>query len=485
MSSSVRIGWASRDITPRRAVMLRGQFNVRVATRVRDPLTLTALAVDCDGDAAILVSVDACGVEDRVLEASRCALAERIPGIDPRKLIAFSTHTHTGPYQGGDDCWHPEAEYLEALRARYPDYMTPTEYGELLTAALTDAACEAWERRRASKIGWGCSWAVLGENRRVRYFDDRAVMYGKTDTPDFSHIEGHVDHGVNLLFTYDPDGAPTGVVVNVACPSQASEGGQNYISADFWHDARQELRRRLGPGLFVLPQCSAAGDQSPHRQIQARAEERMLRLKYGAGGRDLADNSALRLDLARRIADAVSDAEPAVRKDLHESAVLRHMPLTLELEHWNVTDDEFRTLQRQIAEASAHLEAMGDADVLGANYTSLKAHIVWCRQAVDRYNNPPAHVPAAANVLRLGDIAFVSAPFEYYLDFGDRIKGRSPALQTFIIQLAGTASYLPTERAAAGCSYGAVPASCLVSPAGGQTLVEGAVASLTELFKED
>jgi hypothetical protein len=484
MSASIGIGWASRDITPQRTVMLRGQFNVRVATRVRDPLTLTALAIDGDGDAAILVSVDACGVEDCILDASRRALADRLPEFDPRKLIAFGTHTHTGPYQGGDDNWHEGDEILAALRARYPDYMTPAEYGTLLTGALVDAACEAWECRRAGKIGWGYSWAVLGENRRVRYFDERAVMYGKTNAPDFSHIEGHVDHGVNLLFTYDPDGALTGVAVNVACPSQASEGGQDYISADFWHDAREELRRRFGPGLYVLPQCSAAGDQSPHRLIQTRAEERMLRLKYGDGKPDWSDNSGLRLDLARRIADAVSDAEPAVRKELRETALLRHTPLTIDLQHWRVTEKEYRTLQQQIADASAHLEAMAGADILGSAYSSLKAHIVWCRQAVDRYHNPPDHVEAAANVLRLGEVAFVSVPFEFYLDFGDRIKGRSPALQTFIIQLAGSFSYLPTERAAAGCSYGAVPASCVVSPAGGQMLVDCAVASLTELFED-
>jgi hypothetical protein len=91
-------------------------------------------------------------------------------------------------------------------------------------------------------------------------------------------------------------------------------------------------------------------------------------------------------------------------------------------------------------------------------------------------------VAAEMNVLRVGDIAFVTAPFEYYLDYGDRIKGRSPALQTFVVQLTVGGSYLATERAARGLSYGAVPASCLVSPAGGQQLVDAAVALMAEMF---
>ena len=45
MANKVKFGWATRDITPDRPVALRGQFNLRIATRVNDPLTLTALAI--------------------------------------------------------------------------------------------------------------------------------------------------------------------------------------------------------------------------------------------------------------------------------------------------------------------------------------------------------------------------------------------------------------------------------------------------------
>jgi len=45
-------------------------------------------------------------------------------------------------------------------------------------------------------------------------------MYGRTNDPNFSHIEGYEDHYVDLLFTWDPDGKLTGIIVNLACPSQ-------------------------------------------------------------------------------------------------------------------------------------------------------------------------------------------------------------------------------------------------------------------------
>jgi hypothetical protein len=460
---------------------LRGQFNLRIATRVQDPLTLTALALESGGEYVILASMDLCTVEVEALANARAALAERLPGFDPRRLVVNATHTHTGPFSGNLAGLQRDAEYVDLIRSRYPDYMSPSEYGVLLTERLVDAACEAWELRTDGYVGWGYSHAVVGENRRVRYMDDRATMYGSTSAADFSHIEGHVDHSVNLLCTYDADQALTGVLMNVPCPSQVSESGQDFVSADYWHDAREELRRRNGTGLFVLPQCSAAGDQSPHRLIGTRAEARMLELKYGAGD-DGPLNSALRRDLARRLADALDDAEPAIRKDLRDEAVLKYEQRILELEHWDLSESEYTTLLEQIAEATRQLDELGDSDRLGGSYTSLRSRVAWCRRAADRYEHPLPSVPAEVTVLRLGDIAFVTAPFEYYLDHGDRIKGRSPALQTFVVQLAGPGTYLPTDRAARGLSYGAVPASCSVSPAGGQHIVDEAVAILESLF---
>jgi len=481
MSTRIRIGWSQGDITPHRPVALRGQFNLRLATRVHDPLTLTALALDSGDDQAILVSMDACGVDVDVLADARAAVAERLPDFDPRRLIVSATHTHTAPFAGDRTGLQRDADYADAIKARYPDYMTIAEYSELLTEALIAAVGEAWERRTEGYVGWGYSHAVVGENRRVRYFDDRATMYGSTSAADFSHIEGHVDHSVNLLFTYDGGQKLTGMLVNVACPSQASESGQDFVSADFWHDTREELRRRHGGGLFILPQCSAAGDQSPHRLIGARAEERMLSLKYGGGvGRPL--NEALRRDIARRIADAADDAEPAARRDLRDEVALKHEYRTLNLPHWDLSEGEYVSLQEEIAELSGRLAELGEADPLGSTYTALRSRIAWCQRAADRYENPVPAIPGELNVLRLGDVAFVTAPFEYYLDFGDRIKGRSAAVQTFVVQLTAGGTYLATDRAAQGLSYGAVPASCRVSPAGGQVIVDEAVGMIAAMF---
>jgi len=76
----------------------------------------------------------------------------------------------------------------------------------------------------------------------------------------------------------------SGLVVNVPCPSQVSE--QEYqVSADFWHDTRQELRRRFGEHLFVLPQCAAAGDQSPRPLVGKPPKSECCDYPGATGGR--------------------------------------------------------------------------------------------------------------------------------------------------------------------------------------------------------
>ena len=67
------------------------------------------------------------------------------------------------------------------------------------------------------------------------------------------------------------------------------------------------------------------------------------------------------------------------------------------------------------------------------------------------------------------------------------IEARSPAEQTFVVQLASAGgqtdgTYLPTERAVAAGSYGAEAVSNIVGPEGGQVLVEKSLEALNAMW---
>ena len=476
-TQGLRIGWASRDVTPSGKVSLRGQFHVRIADEVHDPLTVSALALESkDADEqAILVSLDAVGVSDYVTEGCRKRLAEMLPAFRPDMLLISATHTHTAPDQ--------PRPILAGRPGLSDDVMSEEAYADLLVAQIGDAAIEAWNNRASGAVSWGRGHAVVGFNRRVAYFDGSTKMYGPTDVPEFSHIEGHEDHAVELLFTYDKNRDLTGMVVNVPCPAQCSEQAC-FVSADYWHDARREIRKRHGEHLHILPQCSAAGDLSPRTMLNRDADARMLRL------RGLGDdyNAARRTDIADKLATLVDEVLPPASNDIRGEVDFKHRNVTVELTRRRVTENELREAEKQVALAEDRLSACENAGPASFEYSSTFRRRGFNRRVVDLYRaqqrGEQLTLPVELHVLRIGDVAMCANRFEYYLDFGERIKGRSKALQTFVVQLAGAGTYLPTQRSVQGGSYGAYIASTPVGFEGGQEIVEAALAALDDLFDE-
>jgi hypothetical protein len=86
-------------------------------------------------------------------------------------------------------------------------------------------------------------------------------------------------------------------------------------------------------------------------------------------------------------------------------------------------------------------------------------------------------------VIRLGSIAIATNPFELFLDYGNQIKARSLAEQTFLIQLCnGSEGYLPTLKAEQGGHYSAFVSSGYVGHVGGEQLVRQTLQSINGIF---
>lgn len=481
VSKRLLVGWAQRDITPRLPTVLYGQLEARVAREILDPLTVTVLALSEGetGDYAVLVSCDLATVAASVCARCREAVRQRVPELAPEKVVLNATHTHTGPCLM-DDAYPPQVD----------GEMTATEYVDMFVERVAEAVEEAWRVRKPASVGVGFGHAVVGHNRRMSYFkryadregqkepvaravDGTSKMYGNTDDPDFSHIEGYEDHGVDMMFAWDEGGNLTGVIVNLACPSQEVELA-NYVSADFWHDVRVAIRQRHGEGVFVLAQASAAGDQSPHLLLHKAEEDRMLKLR-GVSRRE---------EIGRRIACAVDDVLPLARKDAQERLPLRHIVEQVPVARFMITDDDLKMVQKDLARAEAEVPA--DAQAASARHTQINR----CHQVMERYEaqQEQPFLMEEVHAIRLGEIAFVTNRFELYLDYGLRIEARSPAQQTFVVQLTAgdkyTGTYLPTARSLAGGSYGAGPYCNEVGPEGGQQLVEHTLRMLNELWAE-
>lgn len=457
-AAELRVGAATVSITPDRPVALQGQMNTRISRGVRSPVMATALALESrEGDRAtdhaILVACDLVGIDRTVLDRARALLKDRLPGVDVRKLVVSATHTHTAPvYEEG---WYTIPK---------DGVMQPAEYAEFLAGRIVEAAEGAWKSRRAARAGWGLGHAVVAQNRRAVYADGKAVMYGATEKADFRGIEGPEDQGVEVLFFWDAGGKLIATAVNVACPSQEVEG-ESTIDADFWHEIRQALRAKHGADLQVLGWTGAAGDQSPHLMYRKAAEERMRRLR-----------KLNRLEeLARRVVAAWEEAYEGARQERHDDVALVHRVEAVELPLRVVTEEEVAAARKEV---ETHTP-----------YPERRWTVAWYQDVIDRHDRQKAGTSEPykmeLHAIRLGDVAIATNPFELFTQYGIQIKARSRALQTFVIQLAGPGTYLPTAAAVRGGGYSAIVASSVVGPEGGQVLVDRTVGLINSLWPEE
>jgi len=443
-------------------VALSGQFHLRLAQKIETPVTASVVVLEKTDetgksiDQAIMVACDLVAIREGIIDLVREAVAARnLEGLDPAKIFLSATHTHTAPVMRENAYPIPKEGVTQ-----------PSEFVALLSDKVATAIESAWNSRKAGAAGWGLGHAVVAHNRRATYLDGSAEMYGTTSSANFKGIEGYEDHGVEVLFFWQGgEENPVAVAVNVACPAQVVEGREN-VNADYWHYVRAGLAEKFGDEVVVLGWVGAAGDQVPRPMFRKKAENRMIE------ARGLSQLE----EVSRRIVRAVEDAWSVAKEDRHADPPFEHRVAELTLPKRMVTDEE-------VASAKSEIEKLrsGTPEEIQKNMKRW----LWQQQTVDRHAeqiDDPV-LPMEMHAIRIGDIAICTNRFELFTEYGMRIKGRSPALQTFVIQLCGPGSYLATADAEAGGSYSAIVNSCLIGPDGGQVLVDESVKAIEGMWK--
>lgn len=467
------IGAATADITPDRPVPLTGNTSVRIGREIQSRLTASVLALESrDGekvlDQAIMISCDLCVIRPGIQDGLRKHLAGRLPGFDMNKLFMAATHTHTAPVIAQDR--YDERDYEDAMQ--------PKEYVPWMYERMAAAVVRAWEGRAAGAVAWGLGQAVAGHNRRVTYSDGTVKMYGDMKDPKFRHIEGYEDHAVQVLCFYDAQRRLKATALSLATTAQA-EGGIK-VSADFWAEARRLIRERHGADVCVLGFCAAAGDQTPRLQVHRKAEQRMCELRGLTYGQEI----------GRRVAGAFEDVAGVIAKDIRADVPFAHGVRQVELPARIVTADEHEVAKKVCEEIDGR-KTRKKTDHWTRDFYGLVVNRYLAQQKGERKT-----YAMEMHVLRLGDVAIATNPFELFVDYGVQIEARSPAVQTFLIQLASSgrepAYYLPTPRAVAGgaldehpfTNYSATIMSNMVGPEGGQVLVDRTVETICELWEK-
>ena len=494
--NKMKIGWSEVSIVPEgRRVDLVGQFYERISGEVETPLAVTALAMECGDDQVIFVGCDLVSTSHTLLESVREYLPDDV-GFDKSKLIINAIHTHTSMgYSKRSDSFSnalqnlnefkpDHVKYVPLAHDESPDILRGDEAKQFIVERIARAATEAWETRKEGMYACSFGRAAVGMCRRVCYDDGSAKMWGNSNHANFTELESGNDSGIELMFTYDADKNLTGVIANVACPAQVLEH-QSFISSDYMGKVRDLIQAKYGKDVKFLGLVSPAGDMCPRdliRWVDSPVCKNDPNIHRDAVVERRADPSMFDIKgcekAAKRVATEIFWALEDVTEYTTET-ILKHKNITMEIPLRRVTIAEYEAAVKVIKEFFANLE--GDINFEDNARMQIYSGIVArykLQQTMDIY-------PIEIHVLRIGDVAFATNPYELFLNYANQIRARSLAKQTFLVQLCcGSYGYLPTEKAEQGSHYSAFVGSGTTGHQGGEVLVRKTLTEINEMFKD-
>lgn len=493
-----KIGWAEVDITPAKGtkIGLSGQFFERITDEVESPVTVTAFALECGDDRMVIASCDLVGIGKNLHEMVKERVQAKYPELKG-KVITNAIHTHTSyVYNRKNTDTGSALDVLKKLLPKGMEYkplvssdkmLDPEIALSFLAEKISLAVVSAWENRTEGYYAGAFGRAAVGMNRRVCYDDGTAKMWGDTNLANFEELEAGNDSGIEIIYTFDKDRELNGVIANVACPAQVVEH-RNFISSDYWGKVKENLRKHFGRNIFVLGLCSAAGDLCPrdlirwvnpetpiddpniHREdyIERRADPSMF------------DISGLKV-VGRRISGELI----AVYEELDKSTLKNEGPfvhrteeMVLPLRRVTITEynEALEKIENYIEKNKGRAMTFED---------NAKMHIYAGTLARYKFQQKNETFTEEIHIIRLGDMAMATNPFELFLNYGNKIRARSRAKQTFLIQLAcGADGYLPTAKAERGSHYSAYVSSGITGHEGGDILVRETLTLINGMFKE-
>jgi len=386
----MRIGFARKDITPPIGLDLSG-FIAREGpcSGVHDPLYLTAMVAEEEGQRVALVSCDLIGLGAATVRRVRERVAER-SGIPAEAQLYACTHTHAGPETG----------VITSLGYADPVYLGALE--DNLVAVVEEAMNSA----QPAYLGWSRGECHAAHNRVLK----RA---GQEDT--------RIDPEVLVARVISLAGEPIGTVLHYTCHPVAAGPENRLASADWCGVVRQRLEDR-GSGPVVVVN-GAGGDINP------RMERRGF-LAVEDTGRAIAEVAGNLWQEAKPTAVTTVGAARA-------SVALEMLPLASA----DGIADLWRAWQAVVSEHAEGSVPYRSAAVIYREHARRLTRHYWGSDPLPRYSGE-------TQALRIGPLAVVSLPGEFFSAYGMQIKAASPASATLIAGWSNdNLGYFPTAEA--------------------------------------
>lgn len=244
-----KAGAAQIAITPQRPMWMAGYSNrPKPATEKLHDLWAKALLIeDGEGNRAVLVTLDAIGIDRRFSLAVRDDLKESF-GLERRQIAICSSHTHSGPVTSdrfpfvfGIDPRHDQLrlDYLDALHKK-----------------IVEVVGKAHEQLVPCSLAWGTGLATFAINRRNNVQADVPRLRAE------GRLRGPVDYDVPVLCVRDGEGKLVATAFGYACHGTTLGPSNQKWSGDYAGYAQQFVEE-AHPGCTALYWAGCGGDQNP------------------------------------------------------------------------------------------------------------------------------------------------------------------------------------------------------------------------------
>lgn len=412
--SKLNVGFARVDITPEQYGPLGGLGDDahRICTAISDRISGTCIAItDEAGQTVLFCPCDIIHARQTVATPTREAISAAT-GIPFDHIMICASHNHSGP--------SISAPNLEPVQ----------EYYRYFTRQMVKAAKEALEDRKPAEIMVGQHQAP-GMTFVRHYLMNDGTIAGAGFGSFASGCKAHMtdsDDQLQLMRFVRESGRDI-LLVNWQCHVTICSGDRHTLSADYPAVMRNHVEGSLGCHCAFFQ--GASGNLVPSSRITEEMIVEHERVAYGT-------------KLAEFVLEGVKNLRPVhagpirVKKDRYEGAI-DHSDDHLAEKARLVRDRYFEFPDRK--DANAFVREQGFNSYL---------HTMGVARRAEMGDSLSFEVYALA----MGDISFITAPYEMFNSNGRFIKTNSPYEMTFVCTCTNdTIDYLADINAFAYSCY--------------------------------
>ena len=414
-------GFYETDITPAIGGDMPGYFSSRFTTTIRDTLYAKALAVKSQGDAIVIVILDALMVEKQDADRIRQGIGAAC-GIPAANVAVGATHIHTGG----------------AVISLY-DSKRDDEYCTFMVQRAVNAGILAFQRMEPATMG------VEARNIEGIAFCRRFLM----EDGSFKTNPGLDPRIVKPVDVVDPqlvtarfdrlDGTPLCVMANFALHTDSVNKNGHGYSADFPGRIREMVRQKYGPETGFLFLQGTSGNVNHINVRVGHAEQKWYN------------------DLAQILFDEIS----------------------------KMCDDMKTGNVETVARANCLRTGFTRRPTQAECDAAREADPVLLKEMLPVLGLPSEEEEFEIWTARIGELAVNMLPGELFAQFGLDIKQRSGFPYTMNGELSNQSlGYIYTREAQAQGGYESTPSTYVrMNSDTGYTIVEGAVSNMKKLRK--